>query len=1040
VVLTPEQRLEWLAARIAELERWRLREWVDLDGWTFDGRPLALGAGWPARDGVRQLAHPQVSLAAAWPGAERRLLLDLGGEGLVQLAYADGRHEAFGLDSQHRELPLRAQPFALEVEIVARLPFGMPNRSPQLALARAVWVDEALERLLRRLQLVLEAARELDDHPAARPLVECAAGALAELRWPSATQPYIARQAGSALLLNVWELPEGLDPHPPALGDEARRSVAAALDALGHGLAKLRERHPPVGALLLTGHAHLDLAWRWPLEETRRKARRTLSTVVGLLDRHPELHFNQSTAQVFSFLEEDDAGLLERIAAHVREGRFEPIGGMWVEPDCNMPAGESLVRQLLYGQRWFARCFGAPHTVCWLPDCFGFNPALPQLLVAAGIRHFMTIKLSWSETNRFPYDLFWWEGLDGTRVLAHMFDNPEVGYNGIVGPRSALGTWRAFKGVDVLPESLLSVGHGDGGGGPTEEMVRRARELEDFPALPRQRFGRVDEFFVRAEQAARKSPLPVWSGELYFELHRGTLTTQGRTKRLHRRAERDLVAAEALAALATLAGGPEPESLEPLWRVLLRNQFHDILPGSSIRQVYETAEAELAAVSAGAEKAIAAALDELENRLRTATRAGRRGAAALAGATGAARAPGAGGAGAAVLLANPDLSPRPLRVQLDVVLPGAQEVEDGSVLTGPAAVAGLEVVIVSADRPAGAVSVTPEVLENDLLSVRLAADGSLSSVLDKRAGRQVLDGRGNQLWAYVDKPRAWDAWDIEASYADEAQELLAGEPPRVVESGPHRVAVRVERRFRDSRVVQDIRLWAGSPRLEFRTRLDWHDRRWLLKARFPLAVRSARASFETAFGVVERPTHRNTSWDAARFEVAGHRFADLSEPGYGAALLNDGRYGHHAIGSELGLSLLRSPIWPDPLADEGEQELVYALLPHAGDWLDGGVLAEAEDLNRPLPARVVAGAAPGSLRPLRIGGVAAGLGALKVLEDGGGLLLRVYEPRGARGGLTVATPPSWALDAELDLLERETGPPELDLRPFGVHSWRLRRV
>ena len=1016
--LTVGQRLDWLRARIAELECWVLREWIDLDAWRFDGAPLASGAGWPRRDGVRSLDHPQVAPPARWPAGERRLLLDLGGEGLVRLSFADGTHEAFGLDAEHRAFEVRAAPFAVCAEMVARLPFGEPNRDPRLTQARVAWVDVALERLVRRLALVHEAGAELAGEPVAGALLDAAAEALARLRWPSATWPYVSRQAGTEDLQNVWALPEGLLEQPPGLDDDARASVAEAHAALDRALAAARQSFPPHGALLLTGHAHLDLAWRWPLGETRRKARRTLWTAIGLLERHPELHFIQSSAQLYAFLEEDDPELLERIEALVAGGRFEPIGGMWVEPDCNMLAGESLVRQLLYGQRWFERRLGARPTVSWLPDCFGFTPALPQLLAGAGIRGFLTTKLSWSETNRFPHDLFWWEGLDGTRVLAHMFDNPDEGYNGRVGPRALLGTWRGRRAG--APESLVSVGHGDGGGGPTEEMLRRYAELDGFPALPRARFGRVDAFFERAAGAAA---LPVWVGELYLELHRATLTTQGRTKRLHRGAERDLVAAEALGALCALAGGEQPPSLEPLWRVLLRNQFHDILPGSSVREVYASAEAELGAVVARASDRITAGLDELGGRLGVS----------------AGDAAEAGGAGA-VLVANPDLSSRPLRVAVAGDLSGGQRVEGGSVLTAPRAVAGLEAAVVAAGEPAGALSVTPTRLENDLVRVELAGDGTLAGVLDKRAGRDVLAGRGNQLWAYVDKPREWDAWDLEATYAEQGEELAAVGEPRVVEQGPHRVAVRVERRLRDSRVVQDVRLWAGSPRIEFHTRLDWRDRRWLLKARFPLAVRAFRATFETAFGVVERPTHRNTSWDAARFEVPGHRFADLSEPGWGVALLNDGRYGHHALGSELGLSLLRSPIWPDPLADEGEHELTYALLPHVGGWLEGGVLAEAEDLNRPLLARAAPGAAEASLRPLRVDGLAVALGALKGLEDRPGLLLRVYEPQGARGRLRVAPPDGWRVGEELDLLERRSGPPDPELGPFAVRSLELLRA
>jgi alpha-mannosidase len=975
VALTHAQRLDWLAVRIAELESWVAREWTDLTAWTFDGAPLAPGAPWPDRTGVHRLAHPEV------PGGWDRLRLDVGGEGLVRIGGTP-----WGLDAEHREFPLDGRPFDLEVEIVARLPFGMPSRDARLALARAVRIDVPLERLVRRLRLVLDTARELGEDIG---LVDCAAAALRELRWPSATAPYVARVAETAEMRNVWELPPGLDEHPPPLGDEA--GVPAALEALAAGLARLRERHPAVGALTLTGHAHIDLAWRWPLEETRRKARRTLSTAAGLLDRHPELYFNQSTAQLLAFLEEDDPALVERLAAHARSGRFEPVGGMWVEPDCVMPAGESLVRQLLYGQRWFAGRFGAPHTVCWLPDCFGFTPALPQLLAGAGIRRFFTIKLSWSETNPFPHDLFWWEGLDGTRVLAHMFDNPHGGYNGVAGPPAALATWRNKRSRHA--ESLLSVGYGDGGGGPTEEMVRRVADMADLPVLPRQRFGRVDEFFDRAAVDG----LPAWSGELYLELHRGTLTTQGRTKRLHRRAERDLVAAEALAALAHLAGGREPWSLEPLWRILLRNEFHDILPGSSIREVYETAEAELASVVAGAGEVAERALDELAARLEP-------------------------GEGEAVVLANPDLAPRPIRA-----------VVDGAPFTAPGTVAGLQVARVPVGEPAGALSAGPGFLENDLVRVEVGDDGTLARVYDKRADREVLDGRGNQVWLYVDKPREWDAWELDAAYADEAFELTAS-AVRVVEEGPHRAALRVERAFRDSRIVQDIRLWAGSPRIDFHTRFDWHDRRWLVKARFPLAVRSPRATFETAFGVVERATHRNTSWDEARFEVPAHRFADLSEPGYGVALLNDGRHGHHALGSELGLSLLRSPVWPDPLADEGEQELVYALLPHAGDWFTGGVLTEAEDLNRPLFARPARGGSA-ALQPLTVAGLPVALAALKALEDGGGLLLRVYEPRGARGAVQIDAP-GWEL-APVDLLERDD--PGAPFGPFAVRSFRATR-
>jgi len=1040
--LTQEQRLRRLQARLRELRFWLDREVVALPNWRFNGSALGIGEAWPTREGVVHLIHPEVQLPVHWPLEESRLELNLGGEGLVHIEYGAGDAEAWGLDPEHRRLPLRARQFWLSAEAVARLPFGVPNRAAALECARLVWQDMALERLIRRLQLVVEAAGVLSDREVAVPLLAAGERAIAALEWPSDTIGYLSRTVAGSQMQNIWSLPDGLESHPPGLSDASRQVVSAVADRLAADLSALQERYPRQGAIALTGHAHLDLAWLWPLEETRRKARRTYSTVLGLMERYPELRFNQSSAQLYAFIEEDDPALFARIQERVATGQWEPVGGMWVEPDINMPCGESLVRQLLYGQRYFQQRFGALHTVCWLPDCFGFSPALPQLLCGAGIENFFTIKVTWSDTNRFPLDLFWWEGLDGSRVLAHVFDNPSdintntSGYNADPGPHGTVHTWRNYKGKQVNGESLLSIGFGDGGGGVTAEMVERAREMTGLPAVPEVSFGAVAAFFERTRQAVQGQELPTWLGEMYLELHRGTLTTQGRTKYLHRRAERDLVAAETISALAYLQGGPEPASLEPLWRVLLRNQFHDILPGSSVREVYEQAEQELGGVveAAGAiiEQQSGWLGEHIEQQSgwlgehieqqggwREEHRVESRSEPAL-------------------LLVNPDLSGRPLRVELNHTFPGAQPVEDGSVLATASELDGLSTHITRRTDPLPGLSGAPDRLENMLVRVSVAADGTIASLYHKFSEREALADPGNQLWAYVDKPLNWDAWDIDAGYARTGRQLRASSV-EVVESGPHRAAIRAVYRFRDSTVTQDIRLWANSARLEFKTTADWHDRRWLLKARFPLKVRSERATFETAFGVIERSTHRNTSWEAARFEVAGHRFADLSEPGFGVALLNDGKYGHDAQGNELGLSLLRSPIHPDPLADEGLQTFTYALLPHSGDWLQGGVLMEAEDLNQPLAARQIIAARENSWQPLRITGLPVGLGALKVAEDGGDLILRVYEPRGARGPVEVGVPQGWKLTAETDLLERDTGAPDLYFTPFQVHSWRLKR-
>ena len=388
---------------------------------------------------------------------------------------------------------------------------------------------------------------------------------------------------------------------------------------------------------------------------------------------------------------------------------------------------------------------------------------------------------------------------------------------------------------------------------------------------------------------------------------------------------------------------------------------------------------------------------------------------------------------------NPDLSPRPLRIEVTGPLPNGQAVQGGSVLSDTRLVPGLSAAVIVDAGDATGLSVGPGHIENRFLRVEIASDGTLSRVYDKRAGRECLDGRGNQIWAYVDKPRDFDAWDIEEDYPARGEEILADGAIEVVEHGPHRASLKVTRRFRDSTIVQFVRLWANSARLEFRTDIDWHERRILLKARFPLAIRADYATFECAAGVIRRPTHRNTSWDQARFEVAAHRFADLSEHGYGVALLNDGKYGHHALHNELGLSLLRSPVYPDPLADEGEQSFTYALYPHAGDWLSGGVLGEAEDLNQPLIATNVTTGSESTFTAATVAGLTLGLSGFKAAEDGERLILRTYEPAGARGTAAVSLADGWKLAGEVNILEERIGDADRCFTPFQIHSWLVER-
>ena len=1000
--LTFDQRRERLRVRVAELESWRLRARAPVTGWTCDGAEIAVGAGWPAVEGMRRFAA-QATAPADWPLEQTRLRLDLGGESLVTLTYAGGARESFGLDPYHDEFALKGRVFGIEAESVARAPFGQPVRAPALNRAEFGWIEPDVEALHRLVTQIVEAAATLKDDEAVPHLLEAGEAALRALVWPSRTADYVARIAATSRAQTVWRWP-AVASDPPGLTDEERASVARAREGLSARLRELQTLYPPRGKIAVTGHAHIDLAWLWPYGETRRKLRRTFHTALGLLERSPDFIFNQSTAHYYAQVEEDDPDLFAAIKARVAEGRWEPIGAMWVEPDTNMPTGESLARQLLYGQRFFERAFGAGSKVCWLPDCFGFSPALPQLLRQAGVESFFTIKVNWSETNKFPHDLFWWEGLDGTAVLGHTFDNPLSGYNGFVRPDGTAPNWANFRGKVNHDETLLAVGYGDGGGGVTPDMIAREVQLRDFPALPAARWSRVDAFFDRAHERARVRKLPIWSGEIYLELHRATLTSQSGVKRKHRRAERGLIAAEALASLAHLLGGAAPESLEPLWRVVLKNEFHDILPGSSIREVYEDAERELDEVIAAAGEGQAAALTTL---------------AGLA----------PKGAEDAILVVNPSLDPQPLEFEA----PG-----EGLVSTAET-VAPLSVRVVrrAACKAAAGLTLSGRVLENAHLRVELGADGTIASLLHKASGREALEGRGNQLWVYAqDKPRSWDAWDIEEDYEASGEELTALEAFEVAAQGPHRASFRVTRRWRHSTIVQEIGLTAAGRRLDIRTRIDWRDRRAMLRTLTPARIRARHVVAECAFGVIERPTHANTSWEQAAFEWAAHRFVDLAEPGFGLALLNDAKYGHSLRGNVLGLSLVRGPIYPDPVADEGEQSFTYSLMPHAGAWHEAGVREEAEALNQPLLALPAAGLAEAELRPLAVEGLPVGLASLKPAEDGAGLVLRVYEPSGARGAVRPVAPEGWRVAGAVDLLERpvETAG---NLRPFEVRGWRL---
>ncbi|MET9608490.1 glycoside hydrolase family 38 C-terminal domain-containing protein [Streptomyces sp. NPDC006512] len=848
-------------------------------------------------------------------------------------------------------------------------------------------------------------------------------------RQTSGDQPLyrLARMDLTVFETQVWELVQDLE----VLGDlmtqldgadarryEILRAVDSALDELDltdvpGTAAAARDRLTAVLAapanasahrISAVGHAHIDSAWLWPLRETVRKVSRTTSNVVALMDRHPDFVFAMSQAQQLDWIKTYRPELFERIKKKVADGQFVPVGGMWVESDTNMVGGEAMARQFLYGKKFFLDEFGIETKNVWLPDSFGYTAAMPQIVKLSGSRWFLTQKISWSQVNPFPHHTFWWEGIDGTRVFTHF--PPVDTYNSDLGGAQLAHAARNYREKGRGSRSLAPFGWGDGGGGPTREHLARARRQRDLEGSPRVEVERPDAFFEKAH--AEYEDAPVWAGELYLELHRGTYTSQAKTKQGNRRSESLLREAELWAATAAVrvpGFGYPYEDLERLWKTVLLHQFHDILPGSSIAWVHREARAtyaavreELEAITLAAQSALAGpGEEELVFNCAPHTRRGIP----------------AGGAG------RPAAPAQPVTVE---------------------------------ERHGGG-----HVLANGRLLVEVDGRGLIVSAYDLEARRESLapGTAANLLQIHPDFPNMWDAWDVDAFYRNKVTDLVALDSMEVTDSGPDAATVTLTRSFGSSTAVQTITLRAGARTVDLGADVEWHETEKFLKAAFPLDVKAERSSSETQFGHVHRATHTNTSWEAAKFEICAHRWIHVEEPGWGTALLNDSTYGHDVTRdvrpdggqtTTVRLSLLRAPRYPDPETDQGRHTLRFSLAPGA---TIGDAVREGHALN--LPERTLTGAEP--VAPLlSVDEGAVVVEAVKLAEDrGGDVIVRLYESRGGRATATLT--PGFAITAavESDLLERPLpgtavaapaadGTVPLTLRPFQIVTVRLRRA
>jgi alpha-mannosidase len=781
--------------------------------------------------------------------------------------------------------------------------------------------------------------------------------------------------------------------------------------------ALARPAHASAHRISAVGHAHIDSAWLWPLRETVRKVARTTSNVTDLMDRHPGFVFAMSQAQQLAWIKEYRPEVYARVKEKVSAGQFVPVGGMWVEADTNMPGGEAMVRQFTHGKRFFLEEFGIETDEVWLPDSFGYSAALPQLVLLSRSTYFLTQKISWSQFNKFPHHTFWWEGIDGTRIFTHF--PPVDTYNASFTGEEMAHAVRNFQDKGSATRSLVPFGWGDGGGGPTREMLARAERLADLEGAPRVEIEPPSAFFAKA--LADYPNAPVWLGELYLELHRGTYTSVLTTKQGNRRSEHLLREAELWSATAAVRTGfvYPYERLDRLWKTVLLHQFHDILPGSGIAWVNREARATYRGVMAELETVISEALRSLAGD-------------ASAGGT--------------------------------VIFNAAPHGRDG--------VPGLGAAPSSAHPGAAPVTATAHdgghVLDNGLVRVVIDGRGLVTSARDAATGREAIapGGYGNLLQLHPDLPNNGDAWDVDHYYRHTVTDLTEAQEVTLAETGPAAASVRVVRRFRDSLVEQILRLAAGSPRLDITTTVDWRESRTILKAAFALDVHTDRSASETQYGHVYRPAHTNTSWDAAKFEFCAHRWIHVGEPGYGIAVVNDSTYGHDVTRSRrdgdggdggittvVRLSLLRAPTFPDPDPDRGEHRFGYALVPGA---TVGDAVREGYRVN--LPERAVLGDA--EVPPLvTVAGEDADavvVEAVKLADDGSGdVVVRLYEAQGGRAGAALVPGFAAGRVTETDLLERPWGdaPPraavtavrgdgtvELALRPFQIVTLRLARA
>lgn len=991
--------IDKLRNRIHELDDYRYRDKVELEYFNtklngdrdiapnipteYDG-VIKTGEIWKGRD-LYLWMQKEVDIPSNWENKTVVGIFDFGetgagnNSGFESLFYLNDKPYQ-GVDSNHKEVFLPKDINGTRVELIFRLWTGLEGggipreQEHRINRAQLAWLDEKVDDLFYNASVILETIGELDEY--------------------SPDKVHLTKILNNAFKLIDWAYPGNEDFY---------NSLHEASDYLNKEIDKI-DKHSVVNVTCI-GHTHIDVAWLWRLKHTREKCARSFSTVLRLMERYPEYIFLQTQPQLYEYVKNDYPELYEAIKQKVKDGNWEVDGGMWLEADCNIPSGESLVRQILVGSRFIKEEFNKDVEYLWLPDVFGYSWALPQILKKSGIDMFMTTKISWNQYNRMPHDTFKWRGIDGSEILTHFITTPEpwsqpgswfYTYNGRLTPKTVKGVWDAYTDKGITNDLLVSYGFGDGGGGVNREMLEYRKRLDKMPGLPNVKTGKASEYFRCLKEKVEKTEeyVHTWDGELYLEYHRGTYTSQAYTKMMNRKLELLYRETEWLSTVACLTNNDwslyANNEITKGWKTILRNQFHDIIPGSSITEVYEDAKQEY-------KEAEDIALD-IQNKLEeiyinkdehTWT------------------------------IVNNSNWDRNESIDIKCDEDGSFYDEDGNKLKYqrnkdeytveikniPAL--GYKRIILKIDDVQYDNNSVFEYCDGKISTPKYNIEwneyGQLTSIYDKENKREVLakGERGNVLQMFEDKPMAHEAWDIDIFYQEKMREVKDLQSVELIEDGNIKAVIRFKYKYMNTTISQDMIVYANSNRIDFKTNVDWREKKQLLKVAFVVDIRSTMATYDVQFGNVKRPTHWNTSWDRARFESVAQQWVDLSERNYGVSLLNNCKYGHDIKDNVMRLTLLKSATHPDPVQDQGEQNFTYSLLPHSGDFIDGNTVKHAYELNQPLKS--IKGMLKSEVKKqlFKFNDANILVDAIKKAEDEDMIIIRFHDYSGSRQNVSI---------------------------------------